>query len=364
MTLQDYRTTCLAPELLAQWDSQKNDGLVPTDLSPQSHRKVWWLCEKGHHWQAAVYSRTNGAGCPYCANRLPIPGETDLASRYPELMGQWHPEKNGSLRPETLLPGSHRKVWWLCEKGHQWQTTVESRTRGAACPVCSRHKVQAGETDLASTHPALAAQWHPTQNGGLTPEQVLAGTMKKVWWLCEKGHTWQASVASRVSGRGCPVCAGKTVLAGENDLASAFPAVAAQWDGEKNLPLTPGKVTPFSNRVVWWRCEQGHSFRMAVSVRTSKTCGCPYCANRKVLVGYNDLASQMPDIAAQWDPELNGALTPDKVTSGSTKKVWWHCPEDHVWKAVVYSRTGPDRTGCPVCAGNTKRKPFGRYYAK
>ncbi len=348
--------------MLEQWDHTKNDGLTPDKLSSQSHRKVWWCCEKGHSWQAAVYSRANGAGCPYCANRLPIRGVTDLATRYPELMLQWHPQNNGDTDPATLLPGSHRKVWWLCEKGHAWQATVESRTSGAECPICTRHTVLPGETDLASTHPELAAQWHPEKNGSVTPKEILAGTLKKVWWLCEKGHVWRASVSSRVSGRGCPVCAGKTVLAGENDLLSGFPVVAAQWDREKNKPLTAADVTPYSNRIFWWRCEQGHSFRMAVSARTAQNCGCPYCANRKVLVGYNDLASQFPAIAAQWHPELNGTLTPEQVTPGSAKKVWWICPEDHVWKAVVYSRTGEDKTGCPVCAGNTRRKPFGRYY--
>ena len=51
---------------------------------------------------------------------------------------------------------------------------------------------------------------------------------------------------------------------------------------------------------------------------------------------------------------LNGALTPQMVTAGSHKKIWWRCPENHVWKAVVYSRTGPKRCGCPVCAGKAK----------
>jgi len=73
-----------------------------------------------------------------------------------------------------------------------------------------------------------------------------------------------------------------------------------------------------------------------------------------VLKGFNDLATTAPKIAAQWHPELNGSLTPQMVTAGSRKKIWWHCAEGHVWKAVVYSRAGVQKSGCPVCAGRIK----------
>jgi hypothetical protein len=150
------------------------------------------------------------------------------------------------------------------------------------------------------------------------------------------------------------VCAGRAVRAGENDLASAFPAVAAQWHPTKNGSLTPDQVAPFSNRKVWWQCPRGHSYQAWIQHRTGRSSGCPYCAGRKVLPGFNDLATVEPKVAAQWHPELNGALTPRQVTAGSRKKVWWQCPEGHVWKAEIHSRTGPQKCGCPVCAGKVK----------
>ena len=84
--------------------------------------------------------------------------------------------------------------------------------------------------------------------------------------------------------------------------------------------------------------------------------GCPYCAGRRALPGFNDLATVCPDIAAQWHPTLNGGLTPEMVTAGSRKKVWWQCPEGHVWRAVIYARAGEQRSGCPVCAGTARRR--------
>lgn len=270
------------------------------------------------------------------------------------LLDQWHPEKNGGLTPDQVSYGSHKKVWWWCDKGHEWQAEVKSRYMGAGCPVCAGKVALPGVNDLASLQPQLAAQWDREKNAPLTPDQVTPGSHRKVWWICEKSHRWQAMVMARTAGEGCPVCAGKVVIPGENDLATQFPEVAAQWDREKNGALAPERVSPYSNRKVWWVCEKGHSWQAAVAARTYKKSGCPYCTGKKVLAGFNDLATLYPLVAAQWHPALNGALTPDQVTAGSRREVWWECPEGHVWKARVHSRTGKQKCGCPVCAGRVR----------
>lgn len=279
------------------------------------------------------------------------------------LLDQWDPVKNGSLTPHDLSFGSHQKAWWTCEKGHRWQAAVKSRVSGAGCPVCAGRVVSPGENDLGTTHPALLDQWDFSRNGALKPQALPPGSRKKVWWTCEKGHHWQAIVASRANGAGCPVCAGRVIAPGENDLASTCPAIAQQWDLAKNAPLTPAACAPASNRRVWWRCPLGHSYQAAVGARTVNGSDCPYCAGRKVLSGFNDLETLDPQVAATWHPDLNGALTPSMVTAGSHRKVWWLCPEGHVWKAVVYSRTGEQKCGCPVCAGRGQAPRQRRYAA-
>jgi hypothetical protein len=42
----------------------------------------------------------------------------------PKLAKQWHPVKNGTLTPDKIMAGSGMKVWWQCDKGHEWQTKV------------------------------------------------------------------------------------------------------------------------------------------------------------------------------------------------------------------------------------------------
>ena len=349
--------------LLAEWDAEKNDPLTPSQVSHGSHQKIWWRCKEGHSWSAPVYTRTGGSGCPYCTGRKVQPGFNDLKSQFPALVEQWNFEKNAPVQPTDVSIGAHKQIWWLCEKGHSWRASVRTRVSGCGCPVCAGKTVVPGENDLASQFPEIAAQWDAEKNGALTPRQVTVGTVRKIWWLCEKGHSWQAAVAHRVRQKtGCPVCAGKVVIPGENDLASQDPALAAEWDTEKNGTLTPKQVTPASNRKAWWRCRRGHSYAAVISSRAERETGCPYCTNRKVLPGFNDLATVEPDLAKQWHPTLNGNLTPDMVTTGSHRRAWWQCGNGHVWRAFIYSRAGEQKCGCPVCAGNVRKRPRPEVY--
>lgn len=273
-----------------------------------------------------------------------------------EWFAMWHPEKNENKLPCDITPGSHSMAWWLCENGHEWKARVDSVAGGSGCPYCAGKLPIAGETDLASTHPHIAAHWSEANSS--PPSSVTAGSRKRVLWSCERGHRWEAAVFSVVAdGCCCPYCSGKRPIPGETDLASVFPQLALEWDSERNGTLTPGQLLPSCHEKVWWRCEKGHSYQAAVFSRTrNKGSGCPYCSGKKVLSGFNDLATKFPELAGEWYQPLNGALSPGDVTPGSNKKVWWQCSDGHVWQAAVYSRTRARASGCPVCTGRAKAR--------
>ena len=130
---------------------------------------------------------------------------------------------------------------------------------------------------LAQTHPDLAAEWNYELNGDLRPDDVTKGASRKVWWTCPKGHTYQSTIANRVSGRKCPVCAGKKIIDGVNDLATLNPSLAQEWDYERNQNLTPNQISPNSHKKVWWICKNGHEWEAQVKSR-NYGCGCPMCA--------------------------------------------------------------------------------------
>ena len=270
------------PVLAKEWDYEKNKDLTPADVLPNSDKMVWWKCKNGHEWQAVISSRNRGHSCPYCSGLHAIAGETDLQTINPTLANEWNYEKNNGLGPNDVLPNSNKKVWWKCSKGHEWQTTVSNRHSGNNCPYCSGKKVLAGYNDLKTVNLDLAKEWNYEKNGSLTPEQFTANSGKKVWWKCSKDHEWQATIASRNAGCGCPYCSGRFVVKGENDLQSLNPALAKEWNYEKNDGLTPDVVMPNSHKKVWWKCSKGHEWFAEIGSRNRGN-GCPQCAreNRK-----------------------------------------------------------------------------------
>jgi len=195
------------PAIAKQWHPSKNGTLLPKDVLPKTHRKVWWLCEEGHEWEAQVSVRAKpNSKCPVCIG-LQFDKNENLAIKYPELMAEWHPKKNSSLEPRKLHPKTHKKVWWRCTRGHEWETSVANRTnRGSGCPYCAG-QLPSKEINLAVKHPDLVAEWHPTKNSQFKPEDFLSGSGKKVWWQCAEGHEWQALIYKRASGKNkCPTC--------------------------------------------------------------------------------------------------------------------------------------------------------------
>jgi hypothetical protein len=269
------------PALAKEWHPTKNAPLTPKDVTPGSNKKVWWICAKGHEWQARVtdryYSRT---GCPYCSGHR-VCDNNSLQTVNPGLSRQWHPTKNGPLTPKDVTSGSTKKVWWTCSEGHTWEAEVRNRNKGTGCPYCAGQAV-GSDNCLETINPELAKQWHPTKNGRLTPLAVTPNSAKKAWWICNKGHEWQATISNRNRDRGCPYCAGRAVC-DDNCLQTINSALSTEWHPEKNGRLTPRDVTPGSNKRVWWQCGNGHAWEAYIQSRSKGYGRCPYCSGRRKL---------------------------------------------------------------------------------
>ena len=267
-------------ELMAEWNWERNTGFDPSQLTLGSGKNVWWKCSNGHEWQATVDRRSSGKGCPYCSGRYAVKGENDLQTVNQDLAKEWNYERNNGLAPMDVLPNSNKKVWWKCSKGHEWQARINSRNSENGCPFCTGRFTISGENDLQTVNPSLANEWNYKKNNGLTPNNVLPNSNKKVWWICGKGHEWQATISNRNNGNGCPYCAGQYIIKGENDLQTVNPALANEWNYEKNNGLTPADVTPNSNKKVWWKCSKGHEWQATINNRNRGN-GCPVCDSER-----------------------------------------------------------------------------------
>ena len=417
----------LHPDLVKEWDTEKNGKLSPFDVLPGANKKVWWICPQNHSYQSPPHSRTgsDAKGCPVCAGKVVIP-ETSLASLYPELSQQWHPTKNGRLTPSAVTPGSNKKIWWQCNAGHEWQSPPHARTgQGSGCPICAGVSTSRLEmrlyTELKSLFPdtlwrnrtfgfeldiyipslsvgveADGSYWHmdksdkelekntKAENHGLHLIRIREFPLKKVSsWDIECGQSEDElliihrlldviesiikstslndTIANYKNSDTFSDDAGYRKLAAnlpappyENSLANLYPGLVDEWHFEKNMPLTPEMFMPKSNQKVWWKCNKcGHEYLSLISTHTSGSI-CPKCANkirgkkRARPIDGQSLAILEPKIAAIWDKELNGSLTPNDVSRASGKKVWWRCEAKHDFQMVISKRSMG--RNCPKCS--------------
>lgn len=240
------------------------------------------------------------------------------------------------------------KLLWECQHGHRWETTPAIILQGGWCPDCAGRSVPKDKC-LQMLNPELAEQWHPAKNNELNPRDVAAGSGRKVWWRCGRGHEWEAIIGCRNRGSGCPYCSG-FYASKENNLQTLNPELAKQWLAAKNGTLTPADVTVSSNKKVWWRCGRGHEWEAIIGHR-SKGAACPYCTGRYA-TKETCLQTLNPELAKQWHPAKNGELTPKDVKTGSGRKAWWRCSQGHEWETAVVVRS--QGHGCPYCAGVRK----------
>ena len=194
------------PELAKEWHPTKNKNITPSDISYRSGKIFWWVCDQGHEWTAKVSTRVEGHGCPYCSGWKVWAGYNDLTAFNPQLAAEWHSVKNHGLLPSDISQRSLKKVWWICDQGHEWEAKVYLRAQGQGCPYCSGRKVLTGFNDLKTKNPELTKMWDYEKNGDLKPEMVSTFSRKRVSWICKYGHRWEATIIEMVNGRKCPIC--------------------------------------------------------------------------------------------------------------------------------------------------------------
>lgn len=354
----------LHPEIAADWHRELNGEFTPNQVVPGSGAMAWWQCPRNadHCYQATVNRRVGQrTGCPYCANRK-IGHGNDLASLHPEIAAEWNRELNGGATPGHVVPGSPRCAWWRCPQGHDYQAAVHKRVAGAGCPVCSgRRTPHMTHRDLSSERPDIAALWHTSRNGTLTPRDVTSQSNRLLWWICPQQHEFDAQVNALVKAKtACPYCSGHRLGYG-NDFATLFPEIAAELHPDRNDGFDPHVARPHTHVKAWWRCgECEYAWEATVASRTHGGRGCPKCgsersaaARRRPAEG-KSLSDQFPDIAAEWHPGLNGESRPAQFKRGSKTIAWWRCRNDseHEWRATISTRTrAKDPSGCPYCAG-------------
>lgn len=358
----------LVPSAAALWDVSRNTE-IPSEVGKSSQQVAYWVCQKSpdHRYEKRIeeVSRALLLGhepCVFCNGSKHLPSDS-LESRHPEFAAEWDFEHDGRLSSDVPSTWARPGRWVCSACSHRWWATIQERLSGKRCPSCRPKKRQtlveratAGSlpyppNNLLSVAPGVAAEWHPSKNGPLSPSHLAAASNVKVWWMCaaDSRHVWEATPGNRVQRKsGCPVCSGTKAGPGAN-LAELHPSLAAEWDYEQN-DCDPHSIRPSTHKVVSWICPKApdHRWEMSVAARTVGGQGCLCCAFLKLSVTNSIAAFESTN--ELWAQDLNEASALETIAGGQTKR-FWRCPlgSDHVWLSE------PNRIlsgrGCPFCAG-------------
>ena len=348
----------LTKEQLEEFDYEKNDK-KPEEISYGSDEKIYWKCKLGHEYLMTANKRTYAKnGCPYCANQKVLAGFNDLATLYPDIAKTWDYDNN-ELKPTEIRPFTNKKYYWKCDLGHSYYMEPGSRIKGCNCNICSNRTVLKGFNDLAFKNPELAKQW--SEDNKLKTDEIVFSSHEKAIWehVVEKDgqeflHKWEATIASRtLNGNGCPYCANQKIIKGYNDLKTLRPDLVKEWDYDKNtkkpteIPLNSTYKAHWKHIAVKNGKEFVHEWQSVVYSRTNSGRNCPICAGKQVQIGFNDLKSFYPNLAKEWDYELNDKK-PEELSLGTNYKAHWICSKGHKYMAGVPDRRLGD--GCPTCS--------------
>ncbi len=337
-------------KLASEWNYKKNGEITPSDIAIGSQKKIWWICEKQHEWQATPNNRNNGTGCPYCSGRLPIKGETDLATVFPDIAIEWNYERNQGLNPEDISYGSSKKVWWKCGKGHEWQSSLSHRVGGRGCPIC--------KSERATSFPEQAIYFYLLK---MFPDAI---NRYKSPWLKNNGVVMEIdvyipSLNIGVEYDGQAFHTNKERDEKKDELASEHGVVLYRIREPKLPKLNSGSIC-ISISDVRGRFYYQEAIKQLVQ-RLSKEYGVYYSFNVDISYDYssilelykkekkeNSIAVMFPDIMSEWDYEKNGDVNPLTVSYGSNHLIWWRCPICHnEWQDSPKHRS--QGNGCPLC---------------
>lgn len=353
----NYNLSSRYPEIAAQWHPTLNLGRKPTDFAPFSGIRATWLCPDNakHIWEATIASRTEGGnGCGYCKNKL-VNSTNSLATLQPEIASSWHPTKNGKLSPRDVVPGSQKKVWWQCldNPEHSWATSVAWRTKGSACPNCSRSTSLIEVRVYSELRTLFPRALHRHRIDSIEadvylPTQRIAIEIDGHHWHREKTaldkrknsfFSDRSIVLFRVRGQGLVKTSPRDIFFDKKeDHLGVLKRLARKL-------LSHGSFNK-QDRARLKRYNSGGRFvGNALFLKLSKRINSP--------VAGASLADRYPAIAKEWHPTLNGKLLPKHTHHGSDRKIWWVCSKNkkHQWETGVAQRTGKIKSGCLYCAG-------------
>ena len=345
----------MAPDIVKEWDYEKNAGLDPKHIAYACNKYAWWKCSKcGYEWKAKISNRSVlKRGCPCCSVNVVMPGKNDLKTKFPYIAKEWHPTKNGELTPEYIAGGSKRKVWWVCPLGHEYMATVYHRTapNSTGCPICfsgrqTSFAEQAVFFYVKQLYPDAISRYKADFLGQFELDIYIPSTKYAIEY---DGEAWHKQDKIDREKRKYKICKehGITLIRMREQMPELGEEVADRMIGMKNLYEHKNLTFALRQLLILLNLYKPIPDKL-INLRRDKFKILEY---KKADIN-DSLISVRPDIALEWHPTKNETLLPSMFKYGSEHKVWWKCPKcGYEYQANICHRTNKKKpTGCPMCA--------------
>ncbi len=327
------------PIIAMEFDSEKN-GITPDKVYPNSNKKYWFNCPKGHSYFTVLTNRTRmGSNCPKCSYQT-SKNEVRVYSELKYIFGNViHRRKLRKTEFDIFLTPYNLVIEYDGQYYHKGREQRDLK-KNRFCNMMGMKVMRVRETPLNKLSDLdVMVTTRPLSKNQIN--EIILQLMKKfpmetggrlTNYLNEKQFMNDNYYRSYVSNLPNPPL--------KESLLKTHPKIASLWDYEKNYPLKPEQFKAGSNAKVFFKCkEKGHSKEYAIYNRVKLKTGCPICVN---------FGDNHPELLKELHPTKNPDFNPYKVTQGSSKKVWWKCSKGHEYKTTIVHRT-KEGTGCWKC---------------
>lgn len=365
-------------------------------------------------WEASICNRNKGRKCPYLSGKKLYKGFNDIVTTNPYVASHWHPTKNGDLTPDNFTKGSRIRVWWQGKCGHEWQGTIANECTKFTCPICAKEKrtsfpeqaifyyiyqlfpdaingalnIIDGRNELDIYIPSIKTaieydgqEWHKDTKRDINKDKMCKDKGIILYRIREKecpdyksysikykyDYTDWNSLNSIIS-EICFIISNKRINVDiykdetdiysfysrtlkQNSIGVMYPNLLDMWHPTKNGKSNPLMIKSGSNHSFWWKDKLGHEFKCTPNIMKDGKEHCPYCSNKTLLKGFNDIATKYPELMVEWDFQKNNISPNEIVYQNKTdrRKFWWKCRYcGNEWQAPLFYRISL-KTVCRHC---------------
>jgi rubrerythrin/CDGSH-type Zn-finger protein len=340
----------VAPKLANQWHPTKNGKLTPKDVGPYSEKKVWWICKRGHEWEATVSNRYQGRNCRKCSN--------ELRTSFPEQCIMYYLKDYFNIESRIKI--------------NNWEVDILLKDCDVAIEydgIAYHDRLKLKKREMEKNNAIKKTGIHLIRiKESYDKEGIYNNT---IFFKVDHNYTHlkdailllieylnnllnkKIKIIVDIENDRNDIYNNYINYEKKNSFAERYPELIKIWNYEKNKNLKPEYFSYMSNKIVFWKCNICNGEWQSSIINISKGNRCPYCSGHKVLKGYNDLETINPTLAKEWNYEKNGELVPSMFTIGSNRTVWWKCQNNHEWRATIARRSKSSM--CPYCSGKHKK---------